>query len=55
MDIMLPIVTLEQKSYKQYVMALKESNLSKIIQGELIDLLQTALEQTQQAKNMGWI
>ena len=55
MDIMLPIVNLEQESYKHYVAALKESNLPKLIQGELIDLLKTALEQTKQAENMGWL
>jgi len=52
---MLSIVNLEQESYQQYLTAIKESDLSKIIQGELIDLLNTALEQTKQAKNMGWL
>ena len=55
MDIMLPIVNLDKEGYDTYVSAMKASNLPGSIQCDLIDLLNTALEQTKQAENMGWL
>lgn len=55
MDILLSIVQLSKKEFTDYVAKIKASNLDKMTQGELINLLETALQQTQQAKNMGWL
>jgi len=55
MDIMLPLVNLDQESYEHYVAALQESNLPKTIRWDLLDLLKTVLAQTQQAETMGWL
>ena len=55
MDFMLPIVDLDQEHFETYVAALKTSNLPNMIRGELVDLLETALDQTNRAKEMGWL
>lgn len=55
MDILLSIVQLEEDSYAAIVTALKNSNLPKKMQWDIIDILDTAVEQTKQAKNMGWL
>ena len=55
MDIELYIVQLSQAKYDEYVTHIKASNLPRLMQIELIDLLETALERTQQARNMGWL
>lgn len=55
MDIEIYIVKLTHAKFDEYVSQIKASNLPKPIQIGLIDLLETALAQTQQAKNMGWL
>jgi hypothetical protein len=55
MDILLSIVQLEENSYEEIVVALKNSNLPKKVQWDIVDILDTAVEQTKQAKNMGWL
>lgn len=52
---MLPLVNLDQEGYDNCVAAIKASNLSRPMQWELIDILETALAQTKEAKNMGWL
>ena len=52
---MLPIINLDQAGYDALVAAIKDSNLSGPIQYELMDILDTALKQTQEAEDMGWL
>ncbi len=55
MDILLTLCVLSQKKCDDYTQQLLASNLPKFTQHEIIDLLRTAVEQTQQAKTMGWL
>ena len=55
MDILLAIVQLEKSRYKELVGILNESDLSKEVKWEIIDILDTAAQQTEQAKSMGWL
>ena len=55
MDLMIEIVKLEQEELQQYVTALEKSNIPKFTYLEIIDILQTAHRQTQQARDMGWL
>jgi len=48
-------VNLDQEGYDNCVSVIKASNLSGPMQYELIDLLDTVLEQTKQAESMGWL
>jgi len=54
-DILITIVYLAQKQFEAYVEQIKASNLSKPTQWELIDLLKTARQHTEHARQMGWI
>lgn len=38
-----------------YIKAIKQSNIDRIMQSELVDLLNTAIIQVGQAKKMGWL
>jgi len=55
MDILLAIVQLEETRYHELLPILKDSNLDDKVKWEIIDILETAVEQTKQAKNMGWL
>lgn len=55
MDILLSIVQLDESRYKELLPLLNDSNLEKEVKWELISILETAVEQTKQAKNMGWL
>ena len=55
MDMMVSLVILSDEKFDDYIKEIKKSNLPKEIQWDLRDLLQTAVEQTKQAKNMGWL
>lgn len=55
MDFFLSIVQLSEKDHRRYMDEIRKSNLPKDIQCELIDLLNTALQQTKQARSQGWI
>lgn len=55
MDIMLSLVDLTDTQHQNYVNEIKKSNLPKKTQWDLIDLLQTVLEQTNQAKGLAWL
>lgn len=55
MDFFLAIVKLSEKDHRLYIDEIKKSNLPKEVQFEIIDLLDTALQQTKQAKSQGWI
>ena len=55
MDILLSIVQLDESRYEELLPLLKESNLEKDVKWEIISILETAVEQTKQAKNMGWL
>ena len=54
-DIMLPMLNYTQEQLQEYINIIKTSNISKIIQGELIDLLKTVDEQAKQARAIGWL
>ena len=55
MDILLSIVQLDESRYKELLPLLNDSNLEKEVKWEIISILETAVEQTKQAKNMGWL
>jgi hypothetical protein len=55
MDILLSIVELEQPRYKELVTILSQSDLSKDVKWEIIEILDAAVQQTVQAKSMGWL
>lgn len=55
MDILIALVVISETNFNRYTRAIEKSNLSKMIQYELKDVLQTARMQTQQAMDMGWL
>lgn len=55
MNITLPIVNVDEEEFERYVAALEESNISRMICGEIKDLLKTARWQTEEAIKMGWL
>jgi hypothetical protein len=55
MDILLSLLNLSEEKYEYYLQEIKKSNLPKEVQWDLNGFLQTALEQTKQAKEMGWL
>lgn len=54
-DILVTIVYLAQEQFETYLQEIKNSNLPKPVQWDLIDLLKTAREHTEMARKMGWI
>lgn len=54
-DIIVTLVYLAQEQCDLFVDQIKESNLPKTTQWDLIDLLKTARQHTEHAKQMGWI
>ena len=54
-DIILTIVYLAQDQFETFVEQIKMSNLPKPTQWDLIDLLKTARQHTEHARQMGWI
>ena len=55
MDFLITVVYLSQKQYETYEKQIKESNLPKETQWDLIDLLKTARQHTEHARQNGWI
>ncbi len=55
MDIWLSAFNLSAENYRRYLTEIKKSNLPPDIQGELIDLLDTAMQQDQQLRDIGWL
>lgn len=54
-DIIVTIVYLAQDQFETLVKQIKMSNLPKPTQWDLIDLLKTARQHTEHARQMGWI
>lgn len=54
-DIIITLVYLAQEQCDLFVDQIKASNLPKTTQWDLIDLLKTARQHTEHAKQMGWI
>ena len=54
-DIIITIVYLAQEQLETFVDQIKSSNLLKTTQLDLIDLLKTARQHTEHAKQMGWV
>lgn len=54
-DIIITIVYLSQDQFELFVDQIKASNLPKTTQWDLVDLLKTARQHTEHARQMGWI
>lgn len=55
MDIELTILNFTNKQLLNYINIIKQSNIDKVNQCELIDLLETVMTQVGQARKMGWL
>lgn len=55
MDITLAMINLSDDQCMGYIEEIMKSNLPRMIQFELEDLLKTALTQADQARAMGWL
>jgi hypothetical protein len=55
MDILITLVQLSEEEFDDYKKQIQASNLSLFTQNGLLDLLQTALVHTAQAREMGWV
>lgn len=55
MDINLELINRTQKELDDYIQKIKNSNLDNMLQGELIDVLETVGRQIEQAEAMGWL
>lgn len=55
MDILITLVYLSEEQFEGYVKEIRGSNLPRFTQGGLIDLLRTARQHTEHARQMGWI
>lgn len=54
-DIIITIVYLAQEQFETFVKQIKTSNLPKTTQWDFVDLLKTARQHTEHARQMGWI
>ena len=54
-DIELTMLNFTNKQLLNYINIIKQSNIDRIIQSDLIDLLETVMVQVGQAKKMGWL
>ena len=54
-DIELTMLNFTNKQLLNYINIIKQSNIDRVIQSELIDLLETVMVQVGQAKKMGWL
>lgn len=55
MDILFSVVNSDEKELKYFIQQIKNSNIEISIQHNIIYVLDTVIEQTVQAKKMGWI
>jgi hypothetical protein len=55
MDIELTMLNFTNKELLNYINIVKQSNIDRVIQSELIDLLETVMTQVGQARKMGWL
>lgn len=54
-DIELTMLNFTNKQLLNYINLIKQSNIDRVIQMELIDLLETVMVQVAQARKMGWL
>ena len=54
-DIELTMLNFTNKQLLNYINIIKQSNIDRTIQSELIDLLETVMVQVAQARKMGWL
>lgn len=54
-DIELTMLNFTNKQLLNYINIIKKSNIDRVIQSELIDLLETVIVQVAQARKMGWL
>ena len=54
-DFLITVVYLSQEQFETFVREIKASNLPKTTQWDLIDLLKTARQHTEHARQNGWI
>ena len=54
-DIELTMLNFTNKQLLNYINLIKQSNIDRVIQSELIDLLETVMVQVGQARKMGWL
>ena len=54
-DVELTMLNFTNKQLLNYINIIKQSNIDRVIQSELIDLLETVMVQVGQAKKMGWL
>lgn len=55
MDIMLEFVNRSDTALAEYIDHIKQSNMPKNVQWDIIDVLETVMRQCQQAKDIGWL
>jgi hypothetical protein len=55
MDILFSVVNSDEEELTYFIQQISNSNIEKSIQDNIIYVLQTVIEQTAQAKQMGWI
>jgi hypothetical protein len=55
MDIELTMLNFTNKALLNYIKIIKQSNIDRVTQSELIDLLETVITQVGQARKMGWL
>ena len=54
-NITITLVYLAQEQFETFAEQIKASNLPKTTQWDLVDLLKTARQHTEHARQMGWI
>lgn len=54
-DIELTMLNFTNKQLLNYINMIKQSNIDRVIQSKLIDLLETVMVQVGQARKMGWL
>lgn len=54
-DIELTMLNFTNKELLNYISLIKKSNIDRVIQMELVDLLETVMIQVGQARKMGWL
>lgn len=54
-DIELTMLNFTNKQLLNYINIIKQSNIDRVTQSELIDLLETVIIQVGQARKMGWL
>lgn len=54
-DVLIPFHNITDEQIQHYIGAIKASDLPKPLQWEIIDVLETAIQQTHVARRVGWL